>query len=353
MDFDTHSVEGSIRSRFSTGGITHQLTIGGTYQERFLRFFIAFADLPSVESSLNNIIAIPRPDFGPLDGLFFQKTKSDSFSLADTIGMFNDRVLVTAGIRRVNIRVDDSYDESRWTPSAGVVFRATSAFSVYANYVKGFAAGPTAPNTGVINPGEQFPPVENRQYELGAKWDIGGWLLSSALFEITIPNGIIVPRLNSDLGEFRVDGEQRNRGFELSVAGEPLPGLRLIGGLSITDAELTRTQGGAFDGNRPVSIARNVITLNAEYDFPKLPGLTATGRVLHNSGLPVDQANTQFINGYVRFDLGARYAFAGNLTARLNVENVFQERYFIGSFNAGLLALPAPRTLRFSLTADF
>ena len=75
------------------------------------------------------------------------------------------------------------------------------------------------------------------------KFDLAGLGLTAGLFQIEKPSGIThVDR------RFDVDGEQQNRGLEPNAFGELRPDLRLLGGLTYIDSELTRTQDGRFDG---------------------------------------------------------------------------------------------------------
>ena len=53
---------------------------------------------------------------------------------------------------------------------------------------------------------------------------------------------------------FGVFGEQRNRGLELSVFGNPVRGLRVLGGLTLIDAEQRVTAGGINQGKDAIGV---------------------------------------------------------------------------------------------------
>ncbi|VFS67941.1 Ferrichrome receptor FcuA precursor [Raoultella terrigena] len=53
-------------------------------------------------------------------------------------------------------------------------------------------------------------------------------------------------------GYYGLDGEQRNRGAELNVFGEPMLGLRLNGSTQWLDPEQTKTAKGVNDGKDAV-----------------------------------------------------------------------------------------------------
>jgi iron complex outermembrane receptor protein len=154
---------------------------------------------------------------------------------------------------------------------------------------------------------------------------------------------------------FREDGEQRSRGFELETFGEPLAGLRLLGGLALLDAELRETEGGGLnDGNGVPGSPDYVVKLGAEWDTPVVNGLTLVGHVIRAGEQKGNNANTVELGAWTRLDLGARYAVAEGLTLRARVENVLDEEYwetaeaFDGNYSLG-----APRTFILSGTVSF
>ncbi|MNP48699.1 Ferrichrome receptor FcuA precursor [compost metagenome] len=94
--------------------------------------------------------------------------------------------------------------------------------------------------------------------------------------------------------------------------------------------------------------------------MPALAGLTLTARGLHSSSQYLDQANSKQIDGWERYDLGARYAFKvddKDITLRASVENVLDDRYWASAgasddSEAGL-TLSTPRTYLVSATLGF
>lgn len=88
--------------------------------------------------------------------------------------------------------------------------------------------------------------------------------------------------------------------------------------------------------------------------------MTLTTRGIHSSSQFLDQANSKKIDGWERFDLGARYAFKvsdKDVTVRASVENVLDDRYWV---SAGAsddsepgLSLSTPRTYLVSATVGF
>lgn len=55
--------------------------------------------------------------------------------------------------------------------------------------------------------------------------------------------------LDTASNRYTDDGQQRNRGVEWNLFGSLTPSVRLLGGVTYTRAELTKTAGGKLDGN--------------------------------------------------------------------------------------------------------
>lgn len=133
------------------------------------------------------------------------------------------------------------------------------------------------------------------------------------------------------------------------------PDLRVLGGVMFLDPRLQRTEGGTYDGNIAPGMSRTNVNIGAEWDTPFLKGLTLAGRMIATGRQYVDNANTQSIPNWVRFDIGARYTFepvAGRpITIRASVLNVADNRYWMSGGRG--LVLGDPRTYLLSTTIRF
>ncbi len=107
---------------------------------------------------------------------------------------------------------------------------------------------------------------------------------------------------------YGLNGEQRNRGVELNVFGEPMYGLRLNGSATWLDATLTKTRAGANDGNDVVGTPGYQLVFGSEYDVPSVEGLTLSGTVLRYGSQYANEANTLKLKPWTRLDLGVRYS---------------------------------------------
>ncbi|MEQ9332853.1 TonB-dependent siderophore receptor [Thalassobaculum sp.] len=357
------SGQAGLRTEFATGPVGHSLNVGvsGLTQEN--RNAYEFGS-----SSATNIYDTPDVDRpatlfagGDFDSLpLVSRTELTSLFASDTVELFDDRLRVTAGLRAQQLTIKgfdrssgaetSSYDESAVTPVVGAVVKVTDQVSLYANRIEGLAQGPEAPATAV-NSGEIFPPYRSKQYEVGAKADFGRFGAGVALFQTTQPSGTTDP----DTLVFGVDGEQRNRGLEVTLFGEPHPGVRLLGGVTLLNAELTETAGGTNDGNNAPGVSDYQVNLGAEWDLPYLAGVTLSGRVLHTGPQFLDAANTQEVDSWTRLDIGARYVtemYGTPVTFNAFVENVTDESYW-ASASGGYLTQGDPLTGKLSVSARF
>ncbi|MGA4632597.1 TonB-dependent siderophore receptor [Pseudomonas solani] len=349
-----------LRNWFSTGSVGHTLNLS---LNRFdMTFDNSGARYANGVSNLFDPVTLPVP-LTPTaaDNPTHTESVLSSLALADTLSFADDSVLLTLGARLQRVEVDSSepgepdqrYDESATSPALGVVWRTTEALSLYANYMEGLTQGQTAPETA-NNAGQVFAPYRSKQVEAGIKYDMGSLVTTLSLFRIE------KPAYYTENGYLRPDGEQRNQGLELNLFGEPLEGVRVLGGAMLLDAELTRTANGTNDGNRAIGAPILNANLGLEWDLPQVQGLTLTARAIHTGAQYLDQANTQKADAWQRYDLGARYAFAvgeTDVTLRASVENVMDKAYWasanVPDGTATGLTLSTPRTWLVSATLGF
>jgi iron complex outermembrane receptor protein len=292
---------------------------------------------------------------------------------SDTIGLFNDRVLITGGLRLQTIETRGyAYSDGFATPElagdetsrlktdaaspvVGIVVKPVNGLSLFANRIEGLQQGATAP-VGTVNSGQIFAPFKSTQYEIGGKLSVGRFNASLAAYQTKQPSAFSVP-VGNGLFRYEVAGEQRNRGIELSVDGELVDGLRVIAGGSIIDAELANTPDGTNDGNKAQGVPDYLVNANVEWDLPFVRGATLTGRVVNTGKQHVNVANTLEIPSWTRVDLGARYVAVvadKPLTFRFTVDNIANKRYWASAFDSfgTTLLQGAPRTFKLSASID-
>ena len=367
------SADAGVRASQTTGPVGHRIVASASQVRSKSRNAYAFSNFAGFASDLYAPVAVapPAADFfvgGDLSAPnVTERVDNASLAFADMMSFMDGRLLVTAGARYQEIETRSydyntgaplsAYEGDAVTPVLAVVYKPIEQISLYANYAEALVPGQTAPalsgGAPVFNAGEVLAPFRGEQVELGMKYDLGRFGGGVSLFRSTLQSAFVENNV------FAANGEQENIGLEISFFGEPRDGLRLLGGWTWLDAELTRTAGGALDGNRPIGAPELQGNVNVEWDVPQVGGLTLEGRVVHTGDQPVNAANTVELPSWTRFDAGLRYAaeVAGRpVTLRARIENLADKDQWVavgGYPGANYLSLGAPRTLRLSLSTDF
>ncbi len=381
---NNESATTGIRIKLAGGGISSEINAGVAVNWQVNRNAYDF-DFAGYATNLYDPVVAPRPapnQFvgGDLDDVFpISRNRLSSVFVSNTLGFWDDRILVTGGLRLQEIKTTSysyadgartgGYKESAATPVFGIVIKPVEGLSLYGNRIEGLIAGSTAPvgydddndpltaPLPVVNAGAALSPVKSKQYEVGGKLNFGRFNAGIALFQIDKPNAFVDP-VTIVYGNY---GTQRNKGAEFTLDGEPVDGLRIISGLTVLDAKLRRTANGVDEGNDAVGVPELLANANVEWDLPFLPELTLVGRVVHTGKQAANASNTLELNSWTRFDLGARYvALVGNtpLTLRFNVDNVADKRYWATAYNAfsafgTRLLQGGPRTFKASASIEF
>ncbi|MBY7825817.1 TonB-dependent siderophore receptor [Vibrio fluvialis] len=361
-----------VRHEFSTGSVGHTVVVSGSvYQSRSKNAYVM--------SSSTDVGSLY--DYDSLDqfaGLYYGGSLSDpketervtysSAALADTLSLFDDQVKVMLGARlqRVETKSFDynsgdessSYGSTALTPSVGVVYQPMLDVSLYANYSEALLPGEIAPSTNngsdVANAGEVLKPNRSEQYEVGAKYDNGSYGAVVSLFQISKPS-----YMYDSNNSYTDNGEQRNRGIELSAFGEPIESVKVLGGVTLIDAEIVKSATTASEGKQAIGVPKVQANVNIEWATPFVEGLTLEGRTLYTGSQYASADNSLELPSWTRFDLGARYGMKlgdNALTLRARVDNVTDKSYWAsagGYPGSKYLVQGAPRTFVLSASYDF
>ena len=367
------SADAGIRARLTTGAVGHTLVASASRVQSKSRNAYAFSNFAGFASDLYAPVDVPPPaaDFFTGGDLanpgVTERVDNASFALADMMSLMEGRLLVTVGARHQSIETRTyaygsgipapAYQSDAVTPVLAVVYRPIDQISLYANFAEALIPGQIAPDfvggVQIDNGGEILEPFLGEQMEVGLKYDLGRFGGSVSLFSTTLQSAFVENNV------FGPNGEQENKGLEIAFFGEPRDGLRVLGGWTWLDAELTRTADPLLEGARPIGTPEVQGNVNVEWDVPQLAGLTLEGRVVYTGEQAVNVPNTVELSSWTRFDAGVRYSadIAGRpVTLRARVENLADEDQWVavgGYPGANYLTLGAPRTLRLSLSTDF
>lgn len=336
--------EAGVRGKFATGAVQHTLNITASVLNHK-----DGSSNRAAEGWDQNIYHPVTPPFpaAPAPAAFGVDNDLRSLAVVDTLDMLQGRLLLTLGARLQNVKQINGYDESRVSPSAGLVAKPWGEHTaLYANYMEGLSPGQIVPlNAGYTNGGQSFAPYRTKQVELGVKHRQGALTHTLSLFQINRPTLITA----ADGKSMYEGGKQRLRGLEWTAFGQIAPTLELLGGIAYTQAEQRNT------GKDSYGVPGWTANLGLDWATP-IENLNLGGRVVYTGRQWVDAANTLRLPSSHRFDASARYKTrVGHTPVTINgyVENLTNRSYWSGMFADGY-AMPAPpRTFRLAATFSF
>lgn len=227
---------------------------------------------------------------------------------------------------------DTHYQEhGEFTPYAGIVYDLTDQHSIYASYTSIFK-----PQSVHDRDGKSLEPRTGDAFEVGVKSEfLDGRITTSFDVFMTkqdnlaeLDPGQIVSGTLSERAYRAVNGA-RTRGFDAEIDGEIQPGWKVAA--SYTHAVTENADGDRINTVAPAELVKFWTT----YRMPdELDRLTLGGGVNWQSGIHFSTTPWQLSktvkarqDDYAVFNLMARYEFTDNLSALVNVNNLFDKKY--------------------------
>lgn len=357
----------------NAGGVQHKMLVGaefGSQDTDNFRMTGSFGGAASVAVPISNPFASQAVTYAQsgTDANNNSKAKVAALYIQDQIEL-SRQWLVIAGLRYDRFDVDFLNKRNGATlaskddlvsPRIGVVFKPVQDVSLYANYSiayqprAGEQLSSLAANNATLKP-ERF-----KNYEIGAKWDLKQNLaMTAALFRLDRTN-MVVQDPNDVTRNILSDG-QRTQGIELTVAGNITPAWSMVGGYAYSDAEFTaNTSATLRAGGAVAQVPKHTATLWNRYNFT--PAWGAGVGVIYRSKMFA--ANEQIatvatpipnveLPGYTRVDAAVFYTIDDKTRVQLNVENLFDKKYFINAHSNNNITPGSPRAYRVTLNKAF
>lgn len=376
----TLSNQTDLSAYFSTGSISHSFSAG-------LEFTSEDTDRGtfSVEQLAPGGIAIPRggcDQFGagapsgynctdlynpnpndPWTGAISANAQTNT--TADTVGIyaFDSLTLSEKWLLNLGVRVDDfdtetssglSNSETIVSYQAGVNYKPTYNTSIYASYAtsaspSGVTAGDGGENISTAN--EDLKPQTSRNYEVGVKWEPGSGdlALNAAIFRTEVVDAHVSVEPGRG-GAQEAIGEQRTQGIEFSAAGNITPDWGIFAGYSYLDSEIVEAGPINTDteGNQLPNTPEHSFTLWTTYNLLS-DRAQIGGGASYQSERFGNTANTKSVDEYWRFDAMASYDLTENWSLQLNLNNVFDERYYERVYTTHMATIAPGRSIIGSL----
>lgn len=362
LDTSVLDVQANLTGTLKTGAIEHTLLFGLEY-EKFRNSFWINRSRPASDPFAIDLLA---PVYGqPLPPIY---RASDSLSKAKAYAAYaQDQISLTAWLKLLaGFRVEkyDSYSgnginntssafkQTVVTPRFGVVILPTRNFSIYGSFAKS-----NKPNTAFDRFGNVLDPERGVSYEAGVKLDLfeGALSFTTALFH-TVKQNVSTSDPDDPTNTYSIAaGEVRSRGVDVTIAGELVKGLRVSGGYSYADSEVTKDNRLPI-GTRLANAPRETASMLAVYEFQDGPlkGLGLGTGVNHiGKRMLSTSATSPSIPGYTVVNLIGYYDLNEKIRFQVNVNNVFDKYYIERTFGTSSLAPGAPLNAVFTVTAKF
>ena len=349
---------------FTLLGRTHELAVGYTHSRQDFTSDSRSGGFGAAPNFNTWDGTYPEPAWGALTYYGQSTTKQNAFfgtarfSLADPLKLIVGARLThyeqsgdTASGSPYSMKVSHQV-----TPYAGVVYDINDTFSAYTSYTDIFQ-----PQQKRDLSGKYLDPIIGKSTEIGIKGAFFGDRLnaSATVFKIVQDNlaqstGLTIAGTTPPETAYRTSEGATSKGFEFDVSGELTPHWSVSAGY--TQFRASDANGTDVNTIYPRKLLRLFTSYRLHGDFA---GLTLGGGVNWQDKTYTDAANPlgniERIeqDAYALVNLMARYEFSKQLSAQLNINNVFDKKYFAMFDAYSQMTYGAPRNATLKMTYKF
>ncbi|MBW4591972.1 MAG: TonB-dependent siderophore receptor [Brasilonema angustatum HA4187-MV1] len=353
---EDYSWQTDLIGKFNTGSIAHQLLLGLELSRNTDVDYNFAGDIASLD--IFNPIYGARPTNIRLSGLYDNRIDTIGIYLQDQVALLSNLKLLVGGrydfVDSVNsvTRGDGNttrseFNDGAFSPRVGLVYQPIEPISLYASYSRSFV-----PNNSRTASGEALEPSRGTQYEIGIKSELFDRRLSATLAAYDITKTNIPTQDPNDINSVIAVGEVKSRGIELDVAGEILPGWKIIASGYLNDAFVSEDNDPTIKGQRLQNTAYHGASLWTTYEIQKgdLQGLQFSAGLFFVGSRIANQSDPFTLPSYVRTDAAISYKH-DNWRAALNFKNIFDVKYY--DTNGYLVFPQAPLTVLGTISVEF
>ncbi|GAA0553476.1 TonB-dependent siderophore receptor [Rhizomicrobium palustre] len=339
----------SLSADFTTGPLRHQVMIGTDYAITHSHSHSGQIDYADPNSYV--VIDLFHPTYHKPMPVY--KSFASAHESLNTLGTYvQDHITYGDFTLTASLRWDDAHSISggadktdvAYTPRLGLTYAVMPDAVLFASYSESFL-----PQSGTLFSGEPLKPETGRQWETGVKASLldGHIDLSASLYYLT-RNNVATSDPTHPFSSIQ-SGKQRSRGFEFDSRFNIVENWQAIFTYAYTDAVVIE------DNTYPVgdqlsNVPKNSIGLWSRYAFDgALNGLSVNGGVYYYSSMAGDLPNTFRLPSYTLANAGIAYDY-GDATLQLSFKNLFNERYFSGSYNDVYVQPGATRSIEARLS---
>jgi catecholate siderophore receptor len=369
-----------LNLQFNTGSIEHTLLVGGEYghqktdnlrQEGFFPTPTSALGVQTIYATVANP-TISRPD------MLWRAVASSGANKGTTDlvgGYVQDQISLSSmfdvilGIRYEHFKTDVtdtrtvgfpatqqrnfSTTDDLWSPRAGLIFKPVENASIYASYSRTYLPRGGDQLTGLTLSNESLAPEKFQNYELGVKWDVvPTFNVTAAVFQLDRDNVLALSDPNNPSSATVPIGRQRTKGVELSATGNITDQLSMVGAYTYSDGTfLDNVSGTVKAGNILPNMPKHAASLWTRFD--PIEQIGAAVGILYQGKRYASTDNAVSMPGYTRVDAALYYNLSENVSAQLNVENVFNKRYFVFAHSNTNITPGSPTAFKIGLNARY
>ncbi|HJU64367.1 MAG TPA: TonB-dependent receptor, partial [Gemmatimonadaceae bacterium] len=238
-------------------------------------------------------------------------------------------------------------DDEMLSPRLGLVFKPMEPMSIYTSYTVSHLPSSGDQFASLNATTQTLEPEKFVNREIGLKWDVRPDLsIAAALYRLDRTN-TAAPDPN-DVTRIVQTGRQRTTGHEITVTGNVTDAWQVAAGYASQRATIRSRTSAAAPGATVPLVPRHTLSVWNRYQFAHRFG--AGLGVIHQTEMFAAVDNRVTLPGFTRVDAAAFVTLTNTLRAQVNLENLFDERYYPTSHGNNNIMPGAPRSVRLSLT---
>jgi catecholate siderophore receptor len=338
----------------ATGAISHTLLVGGEF---------GVQDTDNLRSQNNNaagVVNIANPTtLAP--PVFLGLQNDNHVDLTTASAYIQDQIEIAPWLQLIGGVRFDHFDlefadhlsptrlqrkDNVWSPRGGVILKPNETSSIYASYSKSFLPQSGDQFSSLSASTAALEPETFENIETGIKWEPRkGLTLAVAVYRLDRENTRAIDPVTS---QTVLTGAQRSKGLEVSLAGSVTDRWEILTGYTLQDAEITSATTAAPTGREVPLVPRHAFSIWNAYTFTD--HWRASVGVIRQSDQFASISNNVVLPSFTRVDAAIYYTLNERFVAQLNVENIFDKKYFPTSHNDNNITPGSPRAFRVSVT---
>ncbi len=228
------------------------------------------------------------------------------------------------------------------SPRAGVVFKPVAPVSIYGSYGVSYLPGSGDQFSSLTIITQQMKPETFSNYEVGLKWAVARRIaITSALYRLDRTNTRSIDP--NDSTRIVQTGSQRTNGFEIGATGNLTRNWMISGGYAHQNAFVSSATAAARVAAQVAQAPHNTFSLWNNYKVVNRLG--AGFGILNRSNMFAAIDNTVVLPGYTRFDTAVYYSVTERARLQVNVQNLFNRRYYVNADNNTNISPGSPRAI--------